>query len=525
MTDPTWTTRPAPPIDPLPTDPDAVDRAIAAVRDRVREQPDLQATSEQVARTLAGLAVPPGSLGSLEGLVHTLPVSSPAAPAAPAAPAGPAVPVRPAVIVLAADHGIHATGVSPWPQTIGSVVARLAAQGTAAVNALAGPATRLVVVDVGLRQPPPPHPRLLHLPVRPGTRNPLTRAEMGTGPEARLRPELLARPGALTRREVHAAILRGIVVADALIAAGADLLALGDIGIANTTTSAALVSSAIDGSPAALTGRGSGIDDATLARKQRLVAALHARAVGRTALDRLAILGGLEHAAGVGVLLAARARDVPVVLDGVVSVATALHAVAIEPRCRDRLIAGHRSPEPAAGAGLDALGLEAVLDLRLRIGEGTGAALAIPIVQAAARLLHTTASLAHAQAEVAALDATRGDVPPDGVEPDGAEPGDVKPHGAEPGDVKPDTAEPGDGDQGGINPGDGEPTTQTVAPPQLTRAAPREDTAPDAPPRRALNRSSVGVDDGRAAGPPGTGDRVADLGRPGTPQRHDHRHG
>jgi nicotinate-nucleotide--dimethylbenzimidazole phosphoribosyltransferase len=183
-------------------------------------------------------------------------------------------------------------------------------------------------------------------------------------------------------------------VARDLVTAGSRCLITGDMGIANTTASAALIAAFTGGDPVEVTGRGTGVDDQTWAHKVDVV---------RRALDRhrpdpadplgvLAAVGGLEHAALAGYLLGAAALRVPVILDGVIACAAALAAVAFCPDAAGYLIAGHRSTEPGASRALAALGLRPVLDLDLRLGEGSGAVLALPVIQSAARVLRDVAT-------------------------------------------------------------------------------------------------------------------------------------
>ncbi len=174
-----------------------------------------------------------------------------------------------------------------------------------------------------------------------------------------------------------------------LVAAGNRCLVTGDMGIANTTASAALIAAFTGREPADVTGRGTGIDDATLARKTAVVRAALDRSAADPAdpLGVLAAVGGLEHAALAGFVLGAAALRVPVVLDGVIAGAAALVAAALAPDCLDACVAGHRSAEPGHAIALAALGLQPLLDLGLRLGEGTGAVLALPLVQASVAAL------------------------------------------------------------------------------------------------------------------------------------------
>ena len=311
----------------------------------------------------AELAKPPGSLGRLEAVGVQL--------AAVASRCPPPVPRSPVVVVAAADHGVHARGVTPWPQHITTRMVATMCAGQAAVNAVAATVgADLVVVDVGCVDPPPDDRLLRSRRVRAGT------ADLSTRP-------------AMSRGEAAQAVSVGAAIAVELMDVGADLLVTGDMGIANTTASACLIA-ACTGRPAgAVTGRGAGTDGHVPSHKIEVVAralALH-RPDPDDPLGVLASLGGLEHAALVGLLLAAAARRVPVVLDGVITNAAALLAAQLCPPLSGHLIASHRSPEPGAQIALDALGLAPLLDLGLRLGEGTGGLLAVPLLQAAARAL------------------------------------------------------------------------------------------------------------------------------------------
>lgn len=316
----------------------------------------------------ASQARPPGSLGQLEDVAAQL--------AAIAGVCPPPAIGRPALIVAAADHGVHAQAVSPWPQdvTAAMVGALCAGSATASVFAASVGAT-VAVLDVGVVGEVAPHDLLRSVRVRAGTRD-------------------LSVEDAMTAAEVEAAVLAGADAARAAVAGGADLLCLGDMGIANTTSSAALVAAFTGASPARVTGRGTGIADDMLARKRRIVTEATARSAGRPAGELLAALGGFEHAALVGVVLAGAAARVPVVLDGVITDAAALAAVALCPRARDYLVAGHRSVEPGARVALEHLELRPLLDLDLRLGEGTGALLAVPVIRAASAALREVGLLA-----------------------------------------------------------------------------------------------------------------------------------
>jgi len=318
------------------------------------------------------LTKPRGALGALEDVSVRL--------AALAGSCPPPMPSPAVVAVFAADHGVHAQGVTPWPQEVTAQMVANFLAGGAAVNALAAQVgAPVVVVDVGVAAHLAAAPGLLDRKIRPGT------ADLSTGP-------------AMTRHEAVAALEAGIGVADLLLDAGHRCLLTGDMGIANTTASAALIAAFTGSAAADVTGRGTGVDDATLARKTAVVEAAltrHAGVVTDAATDPvgvLAALGGLEHAALAGFVLGAAARRAPVILDGVIAGAAALAAARLAPDSVTACVAGHRSAEPGHAVALRALGLDPLVDLGLRLGEGTGAVLALPLVQCAARALREMAT-------------------------------------------------------------------------------------------------------------------------------------
>ncbi len=282
---------------------------------------------------------------------------------------------RPVVAVFAGDHGVHAQGVTPWPQEVtASMVANFRAGG-AAVNVLARQAgAEVVVVDMGVAADLEPGPDLVDHKIRRGT------SDLADGP-------------AMTRQEALAGLLAGVSVADLLVDRGHDVLLTGDMGIANTTPSAALVSALTSVEPGEVTGRGTGVDDEVLARKVEVVArALAARPVTDDPVETLASLGGFEHAGLAGFVLGAARRRVPVVLDGVIAGAAALVAQSLAPSVVGYCFAGHRSVEPGHAVALAQLGLRPLVDLDLRLGEGTGAVLALPLVEAAGATLREMAT-------------------------------------------------------------------------------------------------------------------------------------
>ncbi len=311
----------------------------------------------------ARLTKPAGSLGELEELSVRL--------AGLAGTCPPPLPEPASIAVFAGDHGVHAQGVTPWPSEVTAQMVANFVAGGAVINALARQTgASLMVVDVGVGIPLHGGDTLLDVNIRRGTR------------------DLSVEP-AMTLDEARAALEVGIQVADALIEGGAKCLVTGDMGIANTTPAAALVAAFTGASAAEVTGRGTGIDDATHARKVEVISralALH-RPDPAQPLATLAAVGGLEHAALAGFLLGAAAHRVPVVVDGVIAASAAVVAAAFAPDAVAAMIAGHRSPEPGATVALAHLGLTPLLDLGMRLGEGSGAVLALPLVAGAARIL------------------------------------------------------------------------------------------------------------------------------------------
>jgi nicotinate-nucleotide--dimethylbenzimidazole phosphoribosyltransferase len=317
-----------------------------------------------------GLTKPPGSLGRLEGLGARL--------AGMAGECPPPVPENPAVLVCAGDHGVLGRGVSPWPQAVTAAMVGNFCDGGAAVNAIAKTVgARVSVLDVGVAGELRGHPLLRAAKVRRGTDD-------------------LSRGPAMSRDEAARAVMAGAGLAEELIeSGGVDLLVAGDMGIGNTTPAACLISAFTGSPPTETTGRGTGIDDPTLKLKVNIVEEaleVHDPDPGDP-LGVLATVGGLEHAAIVGVILTGAVYGVPVVLDGVVSNSAALVAHALAPRSAGYLVAGHRSAEPGALIALEYLELEPLIDLNMRLGEGTGGLLAVPLVRAAACTLAEMATL------------------------------------------------------------------------------------------------------------------------------------
>lgn len=339
-----------------------LDTALAAIR-------PLDDDAMAQARALhARLTKPAGSLGVLEELSVRLAGLAGACP--------PPLPEPAAVAIFAADHGVHRHGVTGWPQEVTAQMVANFLAGGAVVNAFARQVgASVTVVDVGVATVLEPADGLVLARIRPGT------ADLSTG-------------AAMTVDEARAAIDVGLRVAADLHAAGARVLLTGDMGIANTTAAAALVAGFTGAAAAEVTGRGTGVDDETYRHKVAVVAAALRRHRPDPAdpIGVLAAIGGLEHAALCGFVLGAAARRIPVIVDGVSAVAAALAATALAPAATGAMVAGHRSVEPGATVGLRHLGLQPLVDLGLRLGEGTGALLAWPIVASAVRVLHEVAT-------------------------------------------------------------------------------------------------------------------------------------
>lgn len=313
---------------------------------------------------------PRGSLGRLEALAVWF-----AAARGEARPARP----RPVSVVCAGDHGVAAGGVSAYPPEVTAQMVANFAAGGAAINVLARAAgAELVVVDVAVSGPRPPAPVLDHR-IRGGTRD--------------LRTE-----SAMTVDETRAALVVGLDLAADIERRGLTLVGLGEMGIGNSTAASALTAAYCERDPAAVTGRGTGVDDAGHGRKLAAVREGLARCRPDAAdpLRTLAELGGFEIAALAGLTIGCAARRIPVITDGFIATAAALAAARLCPAVQPWLLAAHRSVEPGHAVQLADLGLRPLLDLDMRLGEGTGAALAFPIVDAAVRVLHDMASFGEA---------------------------------------------------------------------------------------------------------------------------------
>jgi nicotinate-nucleotide--dimethylbenzimidazole phosphoribosyltransferase len=326
------------------------------------------ASAEAASARQAELTKPPGSLGMLEELsIRLAGITGRLDP-----PLDDAV-----VFTLAGDHGVAVEGVSAYPQEVTGQMVVNFLRGGAAVNVLARElGARVVVADLGVAADLPANPVLR---IRRGTQN------IVHGP-------------AMTLDEAVAALKAGRVLVRSQVETGLDVALTGDMGIANTTPSACLICHFTGLDPVNVVGRGTGIDDAGLARK--LAAVRQALEVNQARcaepLGALAALGGFEIAGLVGVILESAARRRPVVIDGFIATAAALTAAALTPACVAYMIAAHRSQELGHAAALASLGLRPLLDLDLRLGEGTGALLALPILRAAVRVLNDMATFEEA---------------------------------------------------------------------------------------------------------------------------------
>ncbi len=320
------------------------------------------AAAERVRERQKHLTKPAGSLGRLEELSYKL-----------AGITGQDRPkmYRKAIVVMAADHGVTVERVSAYPADVTSQMVLNFLIGGAAINVFARQVgARLVIADLGVAGDFLPQPGLLNFKINYGTKN------MAVGP-------------AMTRDEALRAVRAGLEIARSEVDRGLDLLGTGDMGIGNTTASSAIVACLTGKAVAGVTGRGTGLDEEGWKRKVKVIEkALEINHPDPAdPLDVLAKLGGFEIAGLVGLIFGAAAARVPVVVDGFISTAAALVAAEWHPFVRDYLIASHNSIEIGHRVMLEKMELNPLLNLDLRLGEGTGAALAMPIIEAAARVL------------------------------------------------------------------------------------------------------------------------------------------
>jgi nicotinate-nucleotide--dimethylbenzimidazole phosphoribosyltransferase len=284
------------------------------------------------------------------------------------------------VTTMAGDHGVVAEGVSAYPSEVTPQMVYNFLVGGAAINVLSEHVgARVVIVDMGVAANFGEHPDLIDKKIAPGTGN-------------------IAQGPAMTREEAIEAIEAGIAVAEAELEKGLDILATGDMGIGNTTPSAAIAAALTGRAPREIVGRGTGVDDEGLERKIRAVQqALDVNQPdANDAIDVLAKVGGFEIGGLTGAILAAVAQRKPVVVDGFISTAAAMLAVKLAPQVREYLFSAHRSQETGHQIMLEWLELEPMLDLGLRLGEGTGAVLAMSLVEAACKILSDMATFSEA---------------------------------------------------------------------------------------------------------------------------------
>ncbi|TCP55084.1 nicotinate-nucleotide-dimethylbenzimidazole phosphoribosyltransferase [Tamaricihabitans halophyticus] len=332
-------------------------------------EPDQDAAGQARARH-AELTKPPGSLGKLEELGTWLAARQRRCPPRPLQ--------RPRVVVFAGDHGIARGGVSAYPAEVTAQMVRNFLDGGAAVNVLsdvAGATVRVVDIAVAAQTPP----EVAEFKVRESSGS-------------------IDVEDALTEEQTQTALTAGRTIADAEVDAGADLLIVGDMGIGNTTPAAVLIAALTGSEPVAVIGRGTGIDDNAWMRKATAIrdGLRRARANSAYPVDLLRVVGGADFAAMAAFLVQAAVRQTPVLLDGVIASAAALVAEELAPGARQWWLAAHRSTEPAQHLALDQLQLEPLLELDMRLGEGTGGLAALPLLRMAAKVLTEMATFEQA---------------------------------------------------------------------------------------------------------------------------------
>ncbi len=338
----------------------------------VRIDPLNEALMAEAQQRLNRLTKPLGSLGRLEDLAKQL--------AAILGTVRPTIQDK-VIITMAADHGVTDEGVSAYPKVVTPQMVLNFLRGGAAINVFArAVGARMIVVDMGVAAELPAHPQLIARKIGYGTKN------MAMGP-------------AMTSQEAHAAIKAGVEIAEEAIAQGATVLGTGDMGIGNTTASSAIVAAMTQEDLRLVTGRGTGVNDVTYTKK--IAAIQRALEINQPdpsdPLDVLAKVGGFEIAGLVGVILGGAQLRRPIVIDGFISGAAALVAANLEPHVTSYLIAAHRSQEPGHRIILERLGLRPLLELDMRLGEGTGAALAMPLLEASCKMLTEMATFDEAR--------------------------------------------------------------------------------------------------------------------------------
>jgi nicotinate-nucleotide--dimethylbenzimidazole phosphoribosyltransferase len=326
---------------------------------------------------LDNLTKPPGSLGVLEQIVRQIAgITGRAKPE----------PVKKTCILMAADHGVTAEGISAYPREVTAQMVMNFMNGGAAMNVLARHVgAELVVVDVGVASDLPQHNLLKRHKVAYGTAN-------------------MAKEAAMTREQAVEALETGIAVAEECIAGGSSLLGTGEMGIGNTTASAAIVALYSELDPALVCGRGTGVDDERLQLKVNTIK----RSIEfnkpdcNDPIDVLSKVGGLEIAGLAGVMLSAAAHRIPVVIDGFIAGAAAIIAAKLNPLAREYMIASHLSEEPGHKIILELLELKPFLHMNMRLGEGTGSALAMTMIDGAIKIVHEMATFGEAGVSTAA---------------------------------------------------------------------------------------------------------------------------
>ncbi|HEY9032977.1 MAG TPA: nicotinate-nucleotide--dimethylbenzimidazole phosphoribosyltransferase [Pseudomonadales bacterium] len=311
------------------------------------------------------LTKPPGSLGLLEDIAVMF--------SAFQGTVSPCI-ARPAIVIMAADHGVAAENVSAFPQAVTAEMVKNFSAGGAAITVLARQlGATFQVVNLGTVAALPALPAVVDRRIAAGCGN------------------ICIEP-AMTAAQLEAALAAGREAVATVLADGADLLVGGEMGIANTTSAACLAARLLDKQPLQIVGAGTGIDADRLQHKTAVVERALACHPSAEPLEVLRCLGGFEIAALAGAYIAAAGQRLPVLIDGYIATAAALAAVAINAGCRPWLVASHCSAEAAHRLMLDALQLSPLLDLSLRLGEGSGAAVTVPLIQAACRLQSEMAS-------------------------------------------------------------------------------------------------------------------------------------
>jgi nicotinate-nucleotide--dimethylbenzimidazole phosphoribosyltransferase len=329
-------------------------------------EPIDESLAPQFRARIDGKAKPLGSLGRLEDLAVQLGlIWYPLAPRAG----------RATVFVFAADHGLTAEGVSLYPSSVTGLMVATYLAGRAGVNALAKASdVEVQVVDAGVDADIPAHPGLIDAKIRRGSRN-------------------AAREAALTSEEARECLARGASIVAAAIDADTDIVAIGEMGIGNTTSAALLMHRLAPAPLADCIGAGAGLDAAGIAHKLAVAERAVARSAATSPLDVLAEFGGYEIAMMAGAVLGCAERRRPVIVDGFIATAAALVAVRLQPAARGYCVFSHRSAERGHALLLEALDAKPYLDLGLRLGEGTGAVMAVPLLRAAAAILTDMADL------------------------------------------------------------------------------------------------------------------------------------